>query len=191
MHYNELNKALGNIDLYLLDQILKGRFEGKHKILDAGCGEGRNLRYFTDNGYDVYGVDNNALAIQMAQMTYRNIPVENWRVGNIENMDWPDQSFDAIICNAVLHFVESEIHFFQLMNQLTRVLKSGGILFIRTASLIGLDRTSPDLNGFNFRIDERIYQSILENYNLTPLEPFKSVIVDNVRSMAALTLRKH
>jgi hypothetical protein len=47
----ELNQLLGNIDIYLLDQILKARFEKHCKILDAGCGEGRNLIFFVRNEY--------------------------------------------------------------------------------------------------------------------------------------------
>ena len=47
----ELNHLLGNIDIYLLDQILKDRFKKSFKILDAGCGEGRNLIYFVRNGF--------------------------------------------------------------------------------------------------------------------------------------------
>ncbi|WP_332912670.1 hypothetical protein [Algoriphagus boritolerans] len=46
MEVTELNQLLGNVDIYLLDQILKGRFSKEMKILDAGCGEGRNAVYF-------------------------------------------------------------------------------------------------------------------------------------------------
>ena len=66
MHHKELNKLVGNVDIYLLDHILKGTFEGKIKLLDAGCGEGRNLKYFINNGFDIYGVDSNPMAIKMA-----------------------------------------------------------------------------------------------------------------------------
>lgn len=53
MNIAALNKLLGNIDIYLLDQILKGRFTKEMRILDAGCGEGRNLIYFLHEGFQV------------------------------------------------------------------------------------------------------------------------------------------
>ncbi len=40
MNFQDLNKEIGNIDIYLLDQILKGRYQQTHRILDAGCGFG-------------------------------------------------------------------------------------------------------------------------------------------------------
>ncbi len=190
MHCSELNKALGNIDLYLLDQILKGRFENKTKLLDAGCGEGRNLRYFVNNDFDVYGLDSNALAIQMAQMTYKTVPKQNWKTGLIEKIPWSDENFDAIICNAVLHFADDETHFFNMMRELERVLKPSGILFIRTASTIGLKSELPDSNGFTYRLTAIDLQSIFEKFRLSPIEPFKTVLVDNNRSMATLILVK-
>jgi 2-polyprenyl-3-methyl-5-hydroxy-6-metoxy-1,4-benzoquinol methylase len=68
MEVSKLNELLGNIDIYLLDQILKGRFTKEMKILDAGCGEGRNCIYFLHEGYQIFGVDANPIAIQMARI---------------------------------------------------------------------------------------------------------------------------
>lgn len=190
MHYSELNKELGNIDLYLLDQILKGRFEGRQRILDAGCGEGRNLRYFLNNNYDIYGVDNNPMAIQMAQMTYKNVPKQNWKVGAIEGLEWEDKFFDAVICSAVLHFAQDENHFLRMIEQLARVLKVNGQLFIRTACSMGMQSIPNNLNGFNYLMETSTYDRLIEDYNFSPVEPFKTVLVENSRSMAVLSLIK-
>ena len=40
----DLRQQFGDIDIYLFDQVLRGRFDGRRRILDAGCGTGRNLR---------------------------------------------------------------------------------------------------------------------------------------------------
>jgi len=53
----ELRKQFGEIDIYLFDQLLRGRVAPGMRILDAGCGAGRNLIYFLRQGYDVFAVD--------------------------------------------------------------------------------------------------------------------------------------
>src|SRR5690606_35388249 len=73
MEISALNKLLGNIDIYLLDQVLKGRFTREMKILDAGCGEGRNTVYFLKEGFQIFGVDHNPVAIQMARIQAQTI----------------------------------------------------------------------------------------------------------------------
>ena len=59
-----MNKALleqfGHIDIYLFDQLLKGRLNGLTRVLDLGCGAGRNLVYFLQQGYEVFGIDQDA-----------------------------------------------------------------------------------------------------------------------------------
>ena len=47
----------GEIDIYLFDQLLRGRFDGRRRLLDAGCGTGRNLRFFLRCGFDVRAAD--------------------------------------------------------------------------------------------------------------------------------------
>ena len=41
----ELRAQFGDVDIYLFDQLLRGRFDARRRILDAGCGGGRNLPY--------------------------------------------------------------------------------------------------------------------------------------------------
>jgi SAM-dependent methyltransferase len=60
MKEDNLQELFGNIDIYLFDQLLKGRFFSGMRVLDAGCGTGRNLVYFLRNGYQVFGVDQSA-----------------------------------------------------------------------------------------------------------------------------------
>ena len=46
-----IREEFGDIDIYLFDQLLKGRLDASMSLLDAGCGGGRNLYYFLRNGY--------------------------------------------------------------------------------------------------------------------------------------------
>ncbi|MGZ5245334.1 MAG: class I SAM-dependent methyltransferase, partial [Bacteroidia bacterium] len=135
---------LNETDIYLIDQILKRRFTPGMKILDAGCGDGRNLNYFLHNDYMVYGVDSSEIAIhamrKRASRINQNLPQENFFRAAVEKMDFDDSSFDVVISNAVLHFSKDTSHFREMMNEMWRVLRPGGIFFCRLASSIGLEK---------------------------------------------------
>ncbi len=203
MEIQKLNKILGNIDLYLLDQLLKGRFNPSMKILDAGCGEGRNLVYFLQNNYDVAGIDSNPGAIQMLQFVARSlnpaIGKTQFIEGKIEAMPYQNDAFDLLICSAVLHFAEDHQHFESMLKEICRVTKRQGLIFIRTASSIGIeDKLGESSNGvYNIPDGSRRYlihrshvDKIPEKYNLEFIEPFKTVNVADKRCMSNLMLRK-
>ncbi|MBL6447527.1 class I SAM-dependent methyltransferase [Fulvivirga sp. 29W222] len=188
MHYSELNKAIGNIDIYLLDQILKGRFEGKKRLLDAGCGEGRNMTYFLNNGYDVYGVDSNPLAVRMLHMMHKAIPKDHFLEGKVERLPWKDYFFDAIICSAVLHFAPDRDTFFEMIKELKRVLNQHGILFIRMASTLGMEKSDNDT--FSYLLTPEDISTLVYESGFEKVEPIKTVLVEGQRSMATLVLAK-
>ncbi len=85
-----LRELFGGIDIYIFDQLLKGRFVPGMRVLDAGCGSGRNLVYFLQSGYEVYGVDESAPQIarvrQMAAELAPHLPAENFWVGLVERL---------------------------------------------------------------------------------------------------------
>lgn len=203
MNIQELNRTLGNIDLYLLDQILKGRVDPKSRILDAGCGEGRNLTYFMREGYDVHGVDLNPDAIRMLQFivqsNHPSIEKERFQVGNIDKMLYPSEAFDWVISSAVLHFSETEQDFWRSIDEMTRVLKKEGILFIRMTTELGMDSRELEPQGeqhllpdgsLRFLLTRQHVDLLVEQYGYQWVEPFKTVLVDGKRSMATLVMRK-
>lgn len=195
----ELNQTIGNIDIYLLDQLLKGRITPEMKILDAGSGEGRNLHYFIKNDYQhLYGIDSNPTAIQILKMIAKHIPNDNFICSRIEEMPFITPVFDYVICNAVLHFANNQKHFEQLFAQLVKVLKPEGQLFIRmTANHHMSDAQSlgegmfklPD-GSQRYLLDIASIPQLLENHNLKLIEPLKTVHVHNQRSMTILVLKK-
>ncbi|UXP30950.1 class I SAM-dependent methyltransferase [Reichenbachiella agarivorans] len=203
MTIQQLNKELGNIDLYLLDQILKGNIDTNAKILDAGCGEGRNLIYFLNNHYEVHGIDQNPDAIRMLQFilgaNYPQINKGNFHIGTIDQIPYPNETFDWIISSAVLHFAQNQEDFWAGIKEMTRVLKTNGVLFVRMTSDIGLDEMPETENGkynlpdgsYRFLITEELISQLLTDFAFTPIEPIKSVVVDKMRSMTTLVLRKN
>jgi len=204
MDINSLNRLLGNIDIYLLDQILKGRFDKNMKILDAGCGEGRNTIYFLQEGYQIFGVDSNPIAIQMArifaQTIQKDYDIFRFQTSLVENIPFHQGAFDVVISSAVLHFATSEIHFLKMLNDMMRVLKPGGIFFLRmTTSRGNMKEKSPHLGdgvyllpdgSERFLLTEELEQKIMERYQLRYLEPAKSVLVHGQRAMGVFVLEK-
>lgn len=203
MKISELNRLLGNIDIYLLDQILKGRFSTEMKILDAGCGEGRNTVYFINEGYQVYGIDQNETAIQycrfMAKSLNKNYDIHRFQVAGLEEIPFHQEAFDAVICSAVLHFAEDETNFWQMMNEMLRVLKPGGILWFRmTTAFGGIKEKSQVLGGGKYLLPDGSERFLLAEdhvdklikMGLKFLDQPKSVLVHGQRAMGVFVMEK-
>ncbi|HLW19158.1 MAG TPA: class I SAM-dependent methyltransferase [Cyclobacteriaceae bacterium] len=204
MEINMLNKLLGNLDIYLLDQILKGRFSPEMKILDAGCGEGRNTVYFLKAGYQIFGVDQNPVAIQMARIqaqTIRaNYDIHRFQNSTVEDMPFHHAAIDAIISSAVLHFARSTDHFHQMMDEMIRILKPGGFLFLRMTTGFGgiMDQSTHKGDGRyllpdgseRFILTEELLADVMAKHHLHHLEAPKSVLVHGQRAMGVFVMRK-
>lgn len=196
MNSKELKQEIGNIDIYLLDQILKERFNSTDKILDAGCGSGRNLQYFSNHNFDIYGIDSNEDRIKSLKKLNNN---KNFKVAKLESIPFNKEYFDYIICNAVLHFANNEIRFFKMFSELFRVLKTNGTLFIRMTSNFGIENLVSEIeNGVynipdgstRFLLTNAILDKLKNKYNFEFIEPLKTVNVNNLRSMSTLVLKK-
>ncbi|MEP0712210.1 class I SAM-dependent methyltransferase [Algoriphagus sp.] len=203
MNISELNKLLGNIDIYLLDQILKGRFTKDMKILDAGCGEGRNAVYFINQGFQLFGVDQNELAIQycryMAKSLNKDYDVHRFQVAGLEEIPFHREAFDAVICSAVLHFAADEANFWQMIDEMLRVLKPGGIFWFRmTTAFGGILEKSKDLGGGKYFLNDgserflftQAHLEKLHQLGLIFLEEPKTVLVLEQREMGVFVMKK-
>jgi len=198
-----LQEQFGGIDVYLFDQLLKGRFEPGMRILDAGCGSGRNLVYFLREGFDVYGVDASRDAIthvrSLARTLAPHLPAENFRVEPVERLSFGDESFNAVLSSAVLHFARDEPQWHAMLLEMWRVLKPGGIFFARLASSDGVEGCIEHMGGRLYRLpggaewllaDGRMLRGTTESLRGVLLEPLKTVLVHGSRSMAVWCLRK-
>ena len=195
MDYETTFKALGKVDIYVIDQILKERYHNGQSILDAGCGSGRNLKWFYQNDFEIFGIDADSEFLATAKQNYPEA-TSNFTVGTLENLPYGENSFDHILCCAVLHFAKSETHFTAMFQELIRVLKPEGMLLIRMASNIGLDGNAPEIKykengkkGTYYLTRERINQLVKE-FDLTLLEPVKTTNVQDERAMTTLVLQK-
>jgi SAM-dependent methyltransferase len=200
---NNLQQLYGNIDIYLFDQLLKGRFDNCTKVLDAGCGGGRNLVYFLNNGFEVFGIDQSAEAVEAVKQLSASLspanPIDNFAVAPVEDMPFADAQFDVVICSAVLHFAQDAEHFDAMMRSLWRVLKPGGHFFARLASDIGIEDKVKPLGNFRYLLpdgSERflVSEDVLMEYTDTLggklFEPLKTTNVHNLRCMTTWCMYK-
>ena len=194
-----INKVIGDTDIYLIDQILKGRYKEHETILDAGCGIGRNMHWFLQNNLCIYGIDSNITYITELKRDFPDLPPIRLQVADIEKMPFGDNFFNHIISSAVLHFAESTQHFLNMMHEIFRVLKPNGTLFIRMTSDVGIEHLVKKIkNGVYFLPDgttrflltRDILKQVLHAYPFTFIEPLKSVNVDDMRCMSTLMLHK-
>ena len=137
-----LAEQFGEIDIYLFDQLLRGRIRPGMRVLDAGCGAGRNLIYMLRAGYEVFAADADAAAVQHVQRLAASLapalPAANIVAAPVEQMPFPDAFADVVISSAVLHFARDDRQFDAMVREMWRVLKSGGLLWARLASTIGI-----------------------------------------------------
>ena len=197
-----LIEQFGPIDIYLFDQLLRGRITPGMRILDAGCGVGRNLTYFLREGFEVFGadIDGEALASarSLARMFAPQLPAGNFRLEPVETMSFPAGFADFIISSAVLHFARDDAQFQAMLQGTWRMLKEGGILFCRLTSSIGIE--SHSINGGRwsalpdgterYLVDEALLLDCTEALGGEMLDPLRSTIVQNQRSMTTWILRK-
>lgn len=199
-----LQQQFGQIDIYLFDQLLKGRISPGMSILDAGCGSGRNLVYLLREGYEIYAADTSADAItgirSLAAQLAPALPAGNFRVESIEHMSFPDASADVVICNTVLHFAKDDANFTAMLRQLWRVLKPGGLLFTRLGSSIGVESLirrvegrrywSPD-GSERYLVDESLLMEHTRALGGELADPIKTTIVQGMRAMTTWVVRKN
>jgi tellurite methyltransferase len=199
----KLQQQYGNIDIYLFDQLLKGTYNSCHKVLDAGCGGGRNLVYFLRNSFDVYGIDSNANAVEVVKELSKNLAphnsTDNFKVAVAEDLPFENEYFDLVISSAVLHFAVDADHFDAMLYSMWRVLKPGGYFFARLASDIGIETLVQSLgNGRyllpdgseRFLVKEQLLLDYTQKLNGRLHEPIKTTNVQNLRCMTTWCLRK-
>ncbi len=201
-----LAALVGSMDIYLLDQVLRGRIPTGARILDAGCGGGRNLEYFVRSGHPVAALDADGEAVAALRERWMDIfdrdvlSTVHFLDEPIEETSLPDAWAEVVICNAVLHFARDESHFLRMVEGCWKALRPGGMLFARLASTIGMDpdRLRPLGNGWfelpdgseRFLVDEETLLRVTTDLGGQFLDPLKTTVVANARCMTTWVIGK-
>ena len=201
---SELQEQFGEIDIYVFDQLLRGRLTPGMRVLDAGCGSGRNIVYLLRSGYEVFGIDadpHSILRIQrLAAELAPHLPPENFRVETLEQISLPEQFADAVICIAVLHFARDDAHFDAMLRGIWNALRPGGLLFCRLASCIGMEQRMQPIAGRRHRmpdgterylVDEDLLMSRTRELGGELMDPLKTTVVQNQRCMTTWVVGKN
>ena len=193
---DNLIETFDQIDVYLFDQLLKGRFDNCHNVLDVGCGGGRNLVYLSKCGLDIYGVDQDQEVLDRAISL---LPNGKFECALADKLNYVDNNFDVVICNAVLHFAQDDKHFQDMLNEIWRVIKPGGFLFARLASSQGIeDLIKPLGNNVydlpdgskRYLINDDMLLKHTDNLKAQLLDPIKTTNVQSKRCMSTWVIKK-
>ncbi|MFP5227608.1 MAG: class I SAM-dependent methyltransferase [Acidobacteriota bacterium] len=197
-----LQEQFGSIDIYLFDQLLRGRIAPGMRVLDAGCGSGRNLVYLLREGYEVFAADADAHAVESVRSLARTLAPalspSNFRVEPVERMSFPDACADVVLSSAVLHFARDDAHFEAMLQGSWRVLKPGGLFFCRLASSIGIEKLARPIDGRRHHLPDGTDRYLVDEVLLDSLttrlgelaDPVKTTIVQNRRAMTTWVVRK-
>ena len=199
----DLQRTFGEIDIYLFDQLLKGRIRPGDRVLDAGCGSGRNLVYLLNAGIDVWAVDATPHAVaearELAARLAPDKPADRILQTPIESLPWPEAHFNVVLSSAVLHFASNHDQFAAMLLEMWRVLAGGGMLFVRLASSIGLEHRVADRGDGRYGlpdgterylVDERVLLDWTRRLGGQLLDPLKTTVVQDQRWMTTWVVRK-
>lgn len=199
---SRLREQFGDIDIYLFDQLLRGRLDARPRVLDAGCGGGRNLPYLLASGFDVFAIDADAGAVAAVTRLFARLapglPADHVRQGAVESLPWGDRSMDAVLSSAVLHFARDMAHFRAMVHEMWRVLAPGGLFFARLATSIGIEHRIPAAVGRvqlpdgsdRFVVDEATLMEYTAALGGRLLDPLKTTNVQNQRAMTTWVVEK-
>jgi tellurite methyltransferase len=198
-----LHEQFGEIDIYIFDQLLRGRITPGMRIFDAGCGSGRNLVYFLREGYEVCAADSDPRAIgcvrRLAAWLAPTLPADHFRVEALEEMSFPSACAEVVLSSAVLHFARDDDQFGAMLRGTWGVLKPGGLLFCRLASSIGMENQIKRREGCRFLlpdgserylVDEALLVKLTEELGGQLVDPLKTTVVQNQRCMTTWIVRK-
>ena len=124
--YNENFELFSDTRFCLWDIVreFSKNFEKDSYVLDAGCGNGKNMNYF-QNSCNIVGIDKCSHFVEICRN--KNLKVY---LNDVRFLDFDDNTFDFVISIAVIHHFDKEGDRINAVSEMLRVLKKGGKLLI-------------------------------------------------------------
>jgi len=127
--YNKIAKIYSDYTFGLVLQYHLNEFVSllpkKAKILDAGCGSGRDVAYLTDYGFDVIGIDISEGLLEEAKKRAKG----EFKKMDITDMKFKDEEFDGVwSCATLYHLEKKDVP--KVLKDFNKILKKDGVLFI-------------------------------------------------------------
>lgn len=151
-HATEFSQRAGSATYDVMDEFQKLLPKGG-KILDAGCGSGRDTNLFITSGFDTTGMD---LSTGLIEQAKKNYPTGKFMVGDMRSLPFDKENFDGVWAQASLLHFETRKDVISSLNEFHRVLKASGVLFVSVKLQTGKDKTGLE---YDKRFDEpRFFQ---------------------------------
>jgi|TARA_B110000046_G_scaffold58392_1_gene65390 tellurite methyltransferase len=201
MKLDDINNFIGDIDLELLDQLLKGRFNDRHCLLEIGCGQGRNIIPFLNLKKAIYGIDVDKKNIALCKIIATSLGGNPafFSKAHAHTLPFENAFFDAVINCRVMHFAKNNIDFKQQWDEQFRVLKKGGFLYLSMDTSIHnkeiVQHTDGERSWLNDRserllLSEQLFDLVELHTDFQLLEPLKTLRFDQDHAHAILCLQK-
>lgn len=135
------------------------------KVLDVGCGNGRHLVFFAEQGFDVSGIDISREAIEIAEAWINKKELNaDLMVGDVKSLSFDANSFDLVISYGVLDHVPFSDALIA-MDEIKRVLSPGGMLFLTLRSTDDSEFGRGEKVGKNtYKLEEGYEKGIIQHY---------------------------
>ena len=146
------SRSLGHVERHL-SGLLAHRRPGGGRLLEIGCGYGRFIESVSGQAWQITAIDASQTALDYARS---RVPKAQFRLGTLENLDFPPESQDCIVLIAVLEHVKDPG---AAIARLTRWLAPGGLLVIQVPYIgpfLKLKRWLPSI-PINFEAPRHLY----------------------------------
>ena len=106
-------------------------------VLDVGCGPGVMAEAVTERGGTMLGIDISPEMVKEASEKFAHLKNVRFEVGNVEDLDVEDESFDLVICMAVVEYLSEPD---KMLREIARVLRKGGLVLVTVPKRRHIDR---------------------------------------------------
>ena len=173
----------------------------RHRLLEIGCGQGRNIIPFLNLEKDIYGIDMDEKNVALCKLIATSLGRDPsfFSKANARMLPFENDFFDAIINCRVMHFAKNGHDFKQQWKEQFRVLKKGGFLYVCTDTSINneeiVQSTDGERSWFNDQskrilLTEQLFDLVNLHNNFKLLEPLKTIRFGKEHAHAILCLQK-